>query len=170
MKKLQILYLIPVMVLMIQCGYHLSGGGNAIPSTVKTVYISDIKNETAFLNFERSFKTILIDQFRKKSSLRLDSNAGTAHSNLICTILNMSANPVLENEEIWPQTFKINISFSITFINQLSREIIYENSRLAYNGNYKSHHEDFFNHPSKSLNEFIEDAAKHVVSNIAENF
>jgi hypothetical protein len=89
-----LLFLIFVSLVLVNCGYRFSPGGEWIDSGIKTVFIDNITNSTSEPVVEVYLRIGFEDQFRKSSRLQLAQSRETADAILKGTITSLSTSSV----------------------------------------------------------------------------
>jgi outer membrane lipopolysaccharide assembly protein LptE/RlpB len=171
-KKMTLLLLLAILSLILvnNCGYHLSGHGNQIPGHIKTIVIPDFDNKTTRIQAEQFVTFAVKEEFIKRSKLRIVNRVAEADSILEGTIETFSVKPVDFGEEGSANLYQLTIVLSVRFIDLKNNKLIFEGKNISFRGSYDLEEEDFFYHETEKLEEIAEEFAESVVISILENF
>lgn len=89
-----LLFLILTSLVLTNCGYRFSPGGEWIDKSLQTVFVDNIANTTSEPFIEIYLRNGLEDQFRKSSRFRLTASKDTADLIMQGTILSLNIPPV----------------------------------------------------------------------------
>ena len=93
-RRFLLLFLILTSLVLTNCGYRFSPGGEWIDKSLQTVFVDNIANTTSEAFIEIYLRNGLEDQFRKSGRFRLTASKDTADLIMQGTILSLSVPPV----------------------------------------------------------------------------
>jgi len=175
MKKTdKILFIITILcaiVILTNCGYHLSGSGRStLPEEANTIYIPDFNNPTANPNAQKYITFAIRDEFIKRSKLKLTDTITSADLVLEGKITNFLVKPMSYTDRMSANLYIVTLTLDVKLINTINNKIIYKNTNLRFSDNYDIDSSDFFSQETATLNKISKDIARTIVSGILENF
>ena len=93
-RRFLLLFLILTSLVLTNCGYRFSPGGEWIDKSLQTVFVDNIANTTSEPFIEIYLRNGLEDQFRKSSRFRLTASKDAADLIMQGTILSLNVPPV----------------------------------------------------------------------------
>lgn len=152
------------------CGYRLSGSGNNLPPTLKSVAVPAFVNQTTRYQAEQFVTFAVRDEFSKRSKLRLAERGDRADALLEGEITGFQVRPLSQSSEGVAGEYQITITINVRFIDQVNNKLLFENRNLSFVDTYESSNDDFFALESVRLEKIAQRFAASVVSAILENF
>ena len=169
--KQRLVALYAVCLLVLQCGYHLSGTGSSLPEHIQTISVPMFKNMTTRYELDLKLTQRVIDELVARGKLEVAVEVESADAVLLGEIQSFSAIPVAFSGESAADRYNIIIVTKIVLRDNVSRKIIYSNPSLVYQYEYGvPEGTDFESVESLAIDVVAERFARSLVSTILEGF
>jgi len=132
-----LLLLMLISLVLTNCGYRFSPGGDWIDSRLQTVFVDNIANTTSEPFIEIYLRNALEDQFRKSSRFRLTGSKETADLILQGTINALTVPPVAFDRYDKAQEGRAVMTVSLLFEEREARKKIWAVSNFSGNETYR---------------------------------
>jgi len=132
-----LLLLILISLVLTNCGYRFSPGGEWIDSRFQTVHVDNIVNATSEPFIEIYLRSAFEDQFRKSSRFRLTGSKDTADLILQGTITALTVPPVAFDKFDKAQEGRAVMTVNLLFEEREARKKIWAVSNFSGNETYR---------------------------------
>ena len=160
------------------CGYALAGRGSFLPTTIRTVGIPKLENQTTFFQVE----DILTDKIRTevigRGKYAVSPEAEGADAVLTGMVLWIVVTPVGINAQQLASRYLFTVAMRVEFTETATREVLWSNDSLIFRGEYELQTrtpdnlrgESFLDQERSSMDRIGTDVARTVVTSILEAF
>lgn len=158
--------------LLSSCGYHVSGRGDLVPKSVKTIAIPAWGNATARYRLTDTIPEALSREFIQRTRYRIVQDTGQADAVLRGTIVNVRAYPVvLDPANSRASVIQVSVVMSATLYDRAGKPIFSRQSfEMKQQYEISSDQRAFFEESGPALDRLSRDVARMLVSAILENF
>jgi TolB-like protein len=138
-RKILLLSLVTAVFLAFGCGVYTSSA--RLPSHLKTIYIQTFENKTNEFLLPQQIAERLVERFQEEGDLRVTSST-SADAFLDGTILNYKEEPLtyVGGGDVLQR--KVRIFVSVSFIDQISGDVLWEVERMERWATYDSESEE----------------------------
>jgi hypothetical protein len=153
------------------CGYKRAGQGNSLPKEIKILAVPIFQNSSLKYRVENRFTQAVIDEILKRQrGLHVTTSTQDADAVLTGDIRGFRASPTILDQQGRTRVWEMRIILSVTIKNNLTRKILYQNSRMVFEGEYElsDDPESFFNEENAAVDRIAKDFAQTIVSTIME--
>jgi len=153
------------------CGYKTAGKGKSLPADIKTIAIPVFQNSSLKYRVEQRFTQAVIDEVLKRGrALRVTSRPEDADAVMSGDIRSFRASGSLLDDLGRTRVWDVRIILSVTVRDQRSHRILYQNSRVAFEGEYElsDDPQSFFNEENAAVDRIAKDFAQTIISTILE--
>lgn len=153
------------------CGYKPAGKGKSLPADIKTIAIPVFQNSSLKYRVEQRFTQAVIDEVLKRGrALRVTSHPEEADAVMSGDIRSFRASGSLLDDLGRTRVWNVHIILSVTVRDQRSHRILYQNSRVAFDGEYElsDDPQSFFNEENSAVDRIAKDFAQTIISTILE--
>ncbi len=160
-----------VFVFLDVCGYKRAGQGNSLPKDIKILAVPVFQNSSLKYRVEGRFTQAVMDEILKRQrALHVTTSTDDADATLSGDIRAFRANPTILDQQGRTRVWEVRIILSITIRNNKSRKILYQNSRLVFEGEYELSDDpgSFFNEENAAVDRIAKDFAQTIVSTLME--
>ncbi len=138
-RKILLLSLVAAVFFVHGCGVYTSSA--RLPSHLKTIYIQTFENKTNEFLLPQQIAERLVERFQEEGDLRVTSST-SADAFLDGTILNYREEPLTYVGEGDVLQRKVRIFVSVSFIDQISGDVLWEVERMERWATYDSESEE----------------------------
>jgi len=126
-------YLLGIILIFLGgCGYSImSSSPIVLPSNINSLYISKITNPTTDPTLVTTIKTILMDEFSKRSSSLRWTSKNKAEGYIVVDITNYSKETEIENSREQTVESRVCISLRIFLYNTQSQKLIWDSQNIT---------------------------------------
>ena len=153
------------------CGYKPAGKGKSLPADIKTIAIPVFQNSSLKYRVEQRFTQAVIDEVLKRArALRVTTRPEDADAVLSGDIRSFRASGSLLDDLGRTRVWDVRIVLSVTVRDQRSHKILYQNPRVAFDGEYElsDDPQSFFNEENPAVDRIAKDFAQTIISTILE--
>jgi len=159
-----------VCLLVLQCGYHLSGTGSSLPEHIQTVNVPMFKNMTTRYELDLKLTQGVINELVARGKVEVVEEE-SADALLMGEIQSFRAIPVAFSGESSADRYNIIIVTKIILRDNVTKKVIYSNPSLVYQYEYGvPEGSDFESVESLAIDVVAERFARSLVSTILEGF
>lgn len=153
------------------CGYKRAGQGNSLPKNIKILAVPIFQNSSLKYRVEQRFTKAVMEEILKRArGLHVTTNTDGADAVLSGDIRSFRAGGTILDQQGRTRVWEVSIVASVTVRDATTRKILYQNSRLSFEGEYElsDDPETFFNEENAAVDRIAKDFAQTVVSSILE--
>ncbi len=153
------------------CGYHISGHGDLMPKTVKTIAIRDFANTTTRYKLARTLPTDIGREFLSRTKYRIVADPEHADAVLTGVLSNYGAYPTISAGGR-STTVEAVVTLSITLTNRATGAVIFRRNGAEFRERYEiaADPKAYFDESGTAMIRLSKDVARSVVSAILEAF
>ncbi|MCU1238849.1 MAG: hypothetical protein JWP63_6816 [Candidatus Solibacter sp.] len=153
------------------CGYHVSGHGDLMPKTVKTIAIRDFGNTTTRYKLARTLPADIGREFLSRTRYRIVADPNEADAVLTGVLVNYSAYPTISAGGR-STTVEAVVTLSVTLTNRTTGAVIFTRSSSEFRERYEisADPKAYFDESGTAMERLSKDVARSVVSAILEAF
>ena len=153
------------------CGYKRAGQGNSLPKNIKILAVPIFQNSSLKYRVEQRFTKAVMEEILKRArGLHVTTNTDGADAVLSGDIRSFRAGGTILDQQGRTRVWEVSIVVSVTVRDSTTRKILYQNSRLSFEGEYElsDDPETFFNEENAAVDRIAKDFAQTVISSILE--
>ena len=153
------------------CGYKPAGKGRSLPVSIKTIAVPIFQNSSLKYRVEQRFTRAVIEEILKRArGIRVTTNPNEADAVLNGDIRGFRASGSILDDSGRTRVWDLRIVVSVTVRDLKSHKILFENQRLAFEGEYElsDDPQSFFNEENAAVDRVAKDFAQSIVSAIME--
>jgi outer membrane lipopolysaccharide assembly protein LptE/RlpB len=153
------------------CGYHVSGHGDLMPKTVKTIAIQPFGNTTSRYKLARTLPDDIAHEFISRTRYKIVSDPNHADAVLTGTLINYSAYPTISANGR-STTVEAVVTLQVTLTNRANGAVIFTRPSAEFRERYEisADPKAYFDESGTAMVRLSKDVAKSVVSAILEAF
>lgn len=166
-----VLVAITLSLMLDVCGYKRAGKGDSLPSHIKTLAVPIFQNSSLKYRVEQRFTRAVIDEIlRRARALNVTTDPDGADAVLRGDIRSFRAAGAILDDQGRIRVWEVSIVISVTVRDLKTRKLIYENPRLAFEGEYElsDDPQSFFNEENPAVERIAKQFARSIVSTILE--
>lgn len=166
-----VLLAIALSLLLDVCGYKPAGKGKSLPADIKTIAVPIFQNSSLKYRVEQRFTQAVMDEILKRArALRVTTNTDEADAVLSGEIRSFRASGSILDEQGRTRVWDVRVVVSVTLRHQRTRKILYQNSRMSFEGEYQlsDDPQSFFNEENPAVDRIARDFAQTIISLVME--
>jgi hypothetical protein len=155
------------------CGYHVTGHGDLIPKSVKTIAIPAFANVTPRQNLARLLTTDVTREFISRTRYQVVEDPHAADAVLQCTLTNFELNPIIFDPATYrATTVHVRATLRVTLTDRVTGKVIFSQPRMQWDERYQVSlsPQDYFDESSTAIVRIGHAMAQALVSAVLENF
>jgi hypothetical protein len=155
------------------CGYHLSGRGDLIPKTVRTIAVQPFGNVTARYKLARLLPGDISREFISRTPYRLVADPNQADAVLTGTLTNFSAYPIISDAASGRATaVQAVVTVQVKLTNRATGQVLFERPGAEFRERYEISLDPaaYFDESGTAMERLSKDVARFVVSAIMNGF
>jgi hypothetical protein len=153
------------------CGYKRAGKGLSLPPEIKILAIPVFQNSSLKYRVEQRFTKAVIDEIlRRARGIHVTTITDGADAVLNGDIRSFRAPGSILDQQGRTRLWNVRIIVSVTLRDNHTRKILFQNSRLSFEGEYElsDDPESFFNEENPAVERIAKDFAQSIISTILE--
>jgi hypothetical protein len=146
-----VLFALAMSMIVDVCGYKPAGKGKSLPANIKTIAIPVFQNSSLKYRVEQRFTRAIIEEVIKRArAIRVVANQEDADAVVNGDIRNFRAAGSILDDRGRTRVWDVRIVVSIVVRDLKTHKIIFQNPRMAFEGEYQlsDDPESFFNEES----------------------
>lgn len=165
--------LLAIMLLMLfdVCGYKRAGKGMSLPPEIKILAVPVFQNSSLKYRVEQRFTKAVIDEILKRArGIQVTTNPDGADAVMSGDIRSFRPFGSILDQQGRTRVWTVRIIVSITLRDNHSRKILFQNSRLSFEGEYELSDDpaSFFNEENPAVERVAKEFAQSIISTILE--
>jgi hypothetical protein len=155
------------------CGYHVSGHGDLMPKTVKTVAVMPFNNLTVYHRMARLLPADIGHEFISRTRYKIVSDPNQADAVLTGTLFNFAYYPIVFDPASGRATsVQVVALINVTLTNRATGAPIYSKNGLEFRDRYEISIDPlvYFDESGPAMQRVSRDASRTIVSAIMEAF
>ncbi len=165
------LLVIVLLMLVDVCGYKPAGKGKSLPPDIKILAVPVFQNSSLKYRVEQRFTKAVIEEVLKRArGINITTNTDGADAVMNGDIRSFRAIGSILDQQGRTRVWTVRIVVSVTLRDNNSRKILFQNSRLSFEGEYElsDDPESFFNEENPAVERVAKDFAQSIISTILE--
>ena len=157
----------------VSCGYHVSGHGNLVPKTVKTIAVMPFNNITVRYQLARLLPADIGHEFITRTKYHIVADANAADAVLTGTLTNFAYYPIIFDPASGRATeVEVIVTVQTTLTDRATGKPIYNRSGLEFRERYQISIDPaaYFDESGPAMQRLSRDASHSIVSAILEAF
>ena len=167
------LLLLLVPVLLAGCGYHVTGHGDLLPKTMKTIAVPAFGNVTPRQTLARLLTADITREFISRTRYRIVADPSEADAVLHGILTNFDVNPIIFDPQTGrATTVHVRATAQILLIERATGKTIFSSPHLQWDERYQvsNNVQEYFDESGTAIQRVSRSMAQTVVSAILENF
>ncbi|HXB66976.1 MAG TPA: LPS assembly lipoprotein LptE [Candidatus Acidoferrales bacterium] len=155
------------------CGYHVSGHGDLMPKTVKTIAVMPFNNLSVYYQLARTLPADIGHEFISRTKYTIVADANQADAVLIGTLTNFSYYPtIFDPVSGRATTVQVIASVKVTLTNRATGAVIFNRPGYEFRERYEISIDPkaYFDESGPAMQRISRDASRSIVSAILEAF
>jgi hypothetical protein len=153
------------------CGYKRAGKGLSLPPEIKILAVPVFQNSSLKYRVEQRFTKAVIDEIlRRARGIHVTTSTDGADAVLNGDIRSFRAPGSILDQQGRTRLWNVRIIVSVTLRDNNTRKILFQNSRLSFEGEYElsDDPESFFNEENPAVERIAKEFAQSIISTILE--
>jgi len=134
--RLMLLCILLTPLMLVNCGYRFSAGGEHIAPDIRQVYVDTFTNDTSEAYVENYVRNGFIDQFRRSTRFTITDGKETADAVLTGSVKNVRLSPLASDRFDKTTENRVWMVIGIQFKDRRSGKMIYVNRALTGEQSY----------------------------------
>jgi Lipopolysaccharide-assembly len=153
------------------CGYHVSGHGDLLPKTIKTIAVPAFGNLTARYKLARTLPTDITRELLSRTSYKIVADPNQADAVLTGTLHNFVAYPTISAGGR-STTVEAVVTLQITLTNRATGAVLFSRTGAEFRERYEISVDPkaYFDESGTAMERLSKSVARSVVSAILEKF
>jgi len=155
------------------CGYHVSGHGNLVPKTVKTIAVMPFNNITVRYQLARLLPADIGHEFITRTRYHIVADANAADAVLTGTLTNFGYYPIIFDPVSGRATeVEVIVTVQTTLTDRATGKAIFNRSGYEFRERYQISIDPaaYFDESGPAMQRVSRDASRSIVSAILEAF
>lgn len=155
------------------CGYHVSGRGDLMPKTVKTIAIMPFGNVTVRYKLARLLPADIGHEFISRTRYAVVADPSQADAVLTGALTNFAAFPVVSDPTTGrATTVQVIVAVQVTLTERATGAVIFRRPGYEFRERYEISIDPkaYFDESGTAMRRLSRDASRSIVSAILENF
>jgi outer membrane lipopolysaccharide assembly protein LptE/RlpB len=165
------LVLLVVAAFLTGCGYHVSGHGDLMPKTIKTVAIPAFGNRTTRYKLARTLPTDIGREMLARTKYRVIADPKEADAVLTGTVHNFAAYPTISANGT-ATVVEVIVTLNLTLTERATGAVLFNRTGAEFRERYEISIEPqaYFDESGTAMERLSKSVARSVVSAILEKF
>jgi hypothetical protein len=162
-----------VPVLLAGCGYHVTGRGDLLPKTMKTIAVPAFGNVTPRQTLARLLAADVSREFISRTRYRIVADPAQADAVLYGTLTNFDVNPIIFDPASGrATTVHVRATVQISLVERSTGKTIFSRPNLQWDERYQvsNNVQEYFDESGTAIQRVSQAMARTVVSAVLENF
>jgi outer membrane lipopolysaccharide assembly protein LptE/RlpB len=155
------------MLLLVGCGYHVSGQGDLVPKTVKTIAIPGFQNITTRYELARMLPEDVRREFLTRTRYKVISDPGQADAVLNGAVANFVFFPTTFDTATGRSTgVEVIVTMRLTLTDRETNKVIWNRPAAEFRERYEvaENPQQYFDESSTAMIRLSRDVARSIVS------
>jgi hypothetical protein len=155
------------------CGYHVTGRGEMMPKTVKTIAIPAFSNTTTRYQLARMLPADVAHEFISRTRYHIVADPNQADAVLTGTLTNFASVPVIVDPASGRATgVQVIVTMQVTLTDRATGKALFQRNGYEIRNNYQISidPQQYFDETGTAMQRVSKDAARSIVSAILESF
>lgn len=165
--------LLPLLLLIAGCGYHVAGKADLLPKEVGTIAVPAFENVTTRYRLNQEMAGAVTREFIRRTRYRIVPKPEDADAILYGAVVNYNAYPTtLDSSNGRTAGMLTIVVLDVRLVEEGTGKLLYRNAGLTVQGRYEISTDQarYFEESDTSLQRVSHDVAQTLVSAILEDF
>ena len=153
------------------CGYKPAGKGKSLPADIKTVAVPIFQNSSLKYRVEGRFTSAVIEEILKRArALHVVTSQENADAVINGDIRSFRASGSILDDQGRTRVWNVRIIVSVVVRDLRTHKILYQNPRLAFEGEYQlsDDPQSFFNEENPAEERIAKEFAQTIITTVME--
>ena len=173
MIRIKKLFLVvPVLLALLGCGYHLAGTGTSLPTHIKTIGVPIFANSTQGYQVEQKLTSNVMNILIQRGKYKVVPDSTGVDALLKGTITSISLVPITFTSDGRGKDYNVIITAKVTFTDEIDNKVLYTNPGYVFRGQYQIDPTsiNYLDRSGEAIDNIAKDFGESVVSAILEGF
>jgi outer membrane lipopolysaccharide assembly protein LptE/RlpB len=173
MKSTSSLLLCSAALMMSSCGYHVSGKGDMLPKTLRTIAIPAFGNASTRYKLTDLLASGITREFISRTKYQIITDTNAADAVLRGTVTNFISYPtVFDPATGRASTVQLSVFLRVTLTERATGKVLFERASMEVKERYEISIDPkaYFDESDPALQRLSRDVSRSVVSAVLENF
>jgi len=155
------------------CGYKVSGQGDLLPSTIKTIAIPAWGNNTARYKLAERLPVALTREFLTRTRYKVVADPNQADAILTGSVGNIFAYPILVNQSTGlPAGIQMIVMLQMKLAERQTGKVLYERQAFEARQRYEISVDPvaYFEESTTAIDRLAREVSRSIVSSVLESF
>lgn len=164
-----------VAVLCSACGYRIRGAAAGLPTGIQSIGIPTFVNSTSQFKIEQLMTAAVLDEFRIRTRVPINSSRSDVDSVVLGEIKSMSSTPVAYGTQkignrTFGSAFLVTVRASVKWVRSKDSVVLWQDDNFIHRERYilNSNVQDFFSEEDPALERLAKDFAGRLASSILD--
>jgi hypothetical protein len=162
-----------IAVIVVGCGYHVSGHADLLPKNLRTIAIPAFGNLTVRYKLTDRLPEAIAREFVERTRYTVVPDASQADMVLNGNIVNFVSYPIIFDQQTGRATaLQVNVTMGVTLTDRHTGKVLYSRPSFEVHQRYEISidPQKYFEESDTALDRLSRDAARQIVAAILENF
>lgn len=167
------LALIPAMLGLAGCGYHVAGQSPALPKSIHVLAVPALENKTSSYRIEQKLTAATVREFLAKTQFKVVASAGQGDALLRGAVVSLEAAPLLFDTATGRATsMLVTVKCEVTLTETATQKVLYHTDNFIFRNEYEisTDVKSFFEEQDPALDRLAHDFAQRLVAAVTENY
>ncbi len=172
MMPLKRVFYLLCLVLLISCGYRLTGRNIFLPEHIKRIAVVPFINETKRSEIEQRITESIAKELIKRGSYKISSDKKDSDAFLEGKVTSFLTNPVQFNENGIATRMEVTVTVQARLTESATEEILWDQQYFVYKEQFDipEAESDFFDQEIIAIDEIADSFARSLITSILEGF
>jgi len=166
-------FVLPFLLVLIGCGYHVVGRTSRLPASVKTIAVPALKNRTSRYRIEQRLTEALVHELLARTRYRVVSDPASADAVLRGEVTSLDSSAVVFDTATGrATTVLVTVRVKVRLEDRATKNTLYQNDNFLFREPYEVSTDvaSFFEEQDPALDRLARDFAAKLVAALVENF
>jgi hypothetical protein len=171
--KRRSVFLAALALLLSACGYHITGQGDMIPKSIKTIAVPPFENITTRQTLARMLAADVTREFNSRTRYRIVDDRDQADAVLQGRLTNFSVNPIIFDPNTGAATtVHVHAVVQVTLTDRATGKVIFSRANMEWDERYQvsNNAQEYFDESGTAIIRISQDMSHMIVSGVLENF
>ena len=160
-------------VVLVSCGYHVAGHGDALPKSIHVIAVPALENATNSYRIEQKLTSATVHEFLAATPYKITSDPSGGDAVLRGKVLTLEAVPLIfDTKSGRATTMLVTVRCEVTLTQTDTQKVLYHTDKFTFRNEYEisTDVKSFFEEQDPALDRLAGDFAHRLVASITENF
>ena len=170
----RIFFVLPLLVLLGSCGYHIAGKTDLVPQNIHTIAIPAFTNATLRYKLTDRLPEAISREFIARTRYKVVSDPNEADAVLRGAVVNFVSFPILFDQATGRASgLQVNVTIQVSLTERATGKVIYSRPNYDYHDRYEisvTNPNQYFEESTTAMERLSRSVAQDIVSSILSNF